>query len=120
MGYKSYKDNVLRALNKSKKEICNNIGNFITAEAQLRAPVGTDPYDKHKGNLRRSTTFEVHKDNNGVDIGVTKDAPYGIYVHEGSSKNPNPQPFLKDAVMDNIKELEKMAGQSLKVNMGDK
>ena len=110
MGYKSYKSEVLRALNKSKKDICNEIGSLVTAEAQMREPVLT-------GNMKRSTSFDAHDDNNGVDIGVTADAPYAIFVEKGTSKQVE-QPFLEPAVMDNISKLEKIAGKHLKVNLG--
>ncbi|MFL0251407.1 HK97-gp10 family putative phage morphogenesis protein [Clostridium neuense] len=112
MEFKSNIPEVLNALEKAKGDICNTIGNFITAEAQTRATVLT-------GNMRRSITFEVHEDNNGVDIGVTPDAPYAIYVEKGTSHN-KAQPFLEPAAMENISKLEEIAGQKISVNMGGK
>jgi HK97 gp10 family phage protein len=107
--YKSYINKAKNALSKSKKEICNEIGTFITAEAQLRATVDT-------GNMKRSTAFDVHDDNNGVDIGVTKDAEYAPFVEKGTSKQ-QAQPFLEPAAMDNLGKLEEIAGQKLSINM---
>lgn len=110
MSYKSYKKDVLNALDKAKKDICNDIGTFVIAEAQIRTVVKT-------GNLRRSETFEVMDKNEGVNVGVTDEAPYGIQVEKGSSKQ-EAQPFLEPAAMDNISKLEQMAGQAIKANMG--
>lgn len=110
MSYISYVNKVKQALNKSKKDICNEIGTFVTAEAQNRATVLT-------GNMRRSTTFDVHDDNNGVDIGTTMDAPYAPYVEKGTSKQAA-QPFLEPAVMDNISKFEEIAKQKISLNMG--
>ena len=112
MSYKSNIPDAINALEKAKKDICDTIGNFVTAEAQLRAPVDT-------GNMRRSTTYQVHDDGNGVDIGVTTEAPYAVFVEKGSSHN-KAQPFLEPACMDNISKLEEIAGQKISVNMGGK
>lgn len=109
MGYKSYKDKVLNALHKSEKDICNEIGSYVIAEAQTITPVLT-------GNLRRSETFQVMDDNKGVIVGVTKDAPYGIYVEKGTSKQ-QAQPFLEPAVMNNLAKIEEIAGQKINANM---
>lgn len=112
MAYKSNLNEVLNALEKSKKDICNTIGNFVTAEAQTRATVDT-------GNMRRSISYNVHDDNNGVDIGVTPEASYAVYVEKGTSKM-KAQPFLEPAAMDNISKLEEIAGEKISVNMGGK
>lgn len=110
MGYKSYVNQVKATYNKAKKDICNGIGTFCVAEAQLRTPVLT-------GNLRRSETFDVHEDSNGVDIGVTKEAPYGTYVEKGTSKQ-KAQPFLEPAIMDNIAKIEQIAADKIQAHMG--
>ena len=109
MAFESHLGEVLSALDESKQEILNNIGTYATAEAQLRATVDT-------GNMRRSTTFDIPSDNE-VDLGVTPEAPYAVYVEKGSSKQ-QAQPFLEPAVMDNIDKLESIAGQTIKANMG--
>ena len=108
MAFESHLDEVLEALSQAKQKILNNIGTYVTAEAQLRAPVKT-------GNMRRSTTFDIVSDNE-VDVGVTPDAPYSIYVEKGSSKQIA-QPFIEPAVMDNIDKIQEIAGQTIKVNM---
>lgn len=117
MPYISYKDKVLKALQQSKKDICNEMGNFVTAEAQMRAPVGTAPSDKHKGNMRRSITYEIMEGNKGINVGVTADAEYAPYVEKGTSKQAA-QPFLEPAVMDNIAKLEEIAKTKIRVHMG--
>lgn len=109
MAFESHLNDVLGALENAKQQILNNIGTYVTAEAQLRAAVDT-------GNMRRSTTFDIPSDNE-VDLGVTNDAPYGIDVEKGTSRQ-RAQPFLEPAVMDNIDKLESISGEILKVKMG--
>ena len=109
--YKSNLNEVLKALEIAKKEACNEIGTLVTAEAQLREPRAT-------GNMVRSTTYEVLEDNSGVDVGVTMDAPYSIWVHEGSSKNHNPQHFLLDAIMNNTSKIKEIIEEKIASNMG--
>jgi HK97 gp10 family phage protein len=110
MEYISYKNKVLKALEKSKKDICNEIGTFVVAEAQTRTPVLT-------GNLRRSETFEVMDNSEGVIVGVTPNAPYAEAVEKGTSKQ-KPQPYLEPSVMNNISRLEEIAKQHITFNMG--
>lgn len=112
MAFKSNLNGVLNAFEKAKKEALTTIGTFVTAEAQTRATVDT-------GNMKRNITYQVHDDNNGVDIGVTPEAPYAVYVEKGSSHN-KAQPFLEPACMDNIGKIEEIAGQKVSVNMGGK
>jgi HK97 gp10 family phage protein len=110
MSYTSYRGEVLNALNNVKRDICNEIGNFVVVEAQLRTPVLT-------GNLRRSVTFEVMDDDKGVYVGVNENAPYGVSVEKGTSTQ-TAQPFLEPAIMDNIDKIVEIAGQSVSTNMG--
>lgn len=109
MAFESHLNEVLNALKEAKQQTLNNIGTYVTAEAQLRAPVDT-------GNMRRSTTFDV-ADENEVDVGVTPDAPYAVYVEKGTSKQ-QAQPFLEPAVTDNVDKLQEIAGQSISLHMG--
>lgn len=109
MAFESHLNEVLGALKDSKQQILDNIGTYVTAEAQLRAPVDT-------GNMRRSTTFDVISDNE-VDVGVTPDAQYALFVEKGTSKQAA-QPFLEPAVMDNIDELKDIAGEAISAHMG--
>lgn len=110
MSYKSYFNEVKAALEKSKKEICQEIGVLGTAEAQMRTPVLT-------GNLRRSETFEVMENNEGVNIGVAEGVPYAVAVEKGDSRH-RPQPYLEPAIMDNISKFEEIAQQKISANMG--
>ncbi|ERI90991.1 phage protein, HK97 gp10 family [Clostridiales bacterium oral taxon 876 str. F0540] len=109
MGYKSYKNEVISKLKDAEKQVLDTIGTFIIAEAQLRTTVDT-------GNLRRSETFETDIGEKKVTVGVTPEAPYGIYVEKGTSKQ-KAQPFLEPAVMDNLSKLEQIAGEKISVNM---
>lgn len=126
MPYKSNLDNALNAYEKGKKEALTSIGILGTAEAQLRAPVGKkEDGDIDPGRLKRNVTFQVHDDNNGVDIGTTnavvnkKGKSYATWVEKGTSKM-KAQPFLEPAVMENIGKIKEIAGQKISVNMGGK
>lgn len=112
----SHLNEFLEAYDNHISKTLDDIGIFITAEAQLRAPVGTAKSDKHKGNLRRSITFEKNIDEAKVDIGATNQAEYGLYVEKGTKKM-EAEPYLEPSVMDNIARLEEIAGQSLTIDM---
>lgn len=111
MEFKSNIPKVIDALKKTEKDILDDIGKFVKAEAQMRAPILT-------GNLRRSIDYQVVSENE-VDIGATAEADYAVYVEKGTSKMAA-QPFLEPAAMDNLGQLEEIAGQRINANMGGK
>lgn len=122
MAFESHLDEVLGAYRNARQQMLNNIGTYVTAEAQLRAAVGREEDgDTHPGLMRRSTTFNIVSDNE-VDIGTTteavdeKERPYPLFVEKGTSKMAA-QPFLEPAVMDNIDKIQEIAGRTIKVNM---
>jgi HK97 gp10 family phage protein len=94
MSYKSYKTEILVAMKLCKHEYAESIGNLVVAESQNLVPVLT-------GNLRRSIVSEVMENDEGVYVGVTQDAPYGLYVEKGTSKQ-NAQPFLEPGAINSI------------------
>lgn len=94
--FKSYLSEVINAVDEAKKDACEKVGTYVIAEAQMRTPVKT-------GNLRRSETYEVMENNEGVRVGA--EAEYGKFVELGSSKQ-KAQPFLTPAVEDNIPTIE--------------
>lgn len=95
MAFQSNLDAVLAALSMSKEQALNIIGTTCTADVQLIEPVKT-------GNMRRATTFEVASENE-VDIGVTNEAPYAIYVDQGTSKQ-SAQEFLENGIMQGVNQ----------------
>lgn len=69
-----FKDNskeVKKALENAINSSLEDIGKIGMAESQLRTPVDT-------GKLRRSQTYQANKKEKYVDIGVTKEADYGM------------------------------------------
>jgi hypothetical protein len=100
MEYKSYKTEVLAAMKLHKKEFCSAVGTLVVAEAQGLTPVLS-------GNLKRSETYEVMPDNVGVTVGVTPDAPYGLYVEKGMGQKA--QPFLEPGAMNAIPKIINVA-----------
>jgi len=109
--FKSYKAEILKALEEAKKEICTEWGTLIVTEAQLRTPVLT-------GALKRSETSEIIGDNEGVNVGVVG-IPYGLAVEKGDSHH-TAQPYLEPAAMDNIPKLQSIANEKIKAHMGGK
>jgi len=97
MSYTSHLSDVLKVMKDNKKQFCKSVGVLAVAETQPLVPVDT-------GNLRRSIVSEVMEGNKGVYIGVTPNAPYGIIIEKGSSKQPA-QPFLQPGVTNAIPKI---------------
>ena len=116
MSYKSYKNEVLVAMKLCKKEFCEGVGVLAVAEAKSICPVGVGTISP--GNLKKSIVSEVMPNNEGVYVGVTPEAKYGIFVEKGSSKQPA-QPYLEPGSMNAIPKITKVAEQLYK-EMGDK
>lgn len=110
MAYKSYKDKVLKVLKDNKHEFCERVGVLAVAETQGLVPVLT-------GNLKRSITHEVMDGDKGVYIGVTADAPYGVVIEKGSSKQPA-QPYLEPGCNNAIPKITKVAEQLYRSKLG--
>ena len=70
------------------------MGILLETSSKLRCPVKT-------GKLRRSITHKTGKDH--VTVGTNVD--YAPTVHNGSSRQ-RAQPFIKDAINEDIKKLE--------------
>ncbi|WP_195839109.1 HK97-gp10 family putative phage morphogenesis protein [Anaerosalibacter bizertensis] len=104
-----FKDNskeVKKALENAINNSLEDIGKVGMAESQLRTPVDT-------GKLRRSQTYQVDNKNKHVDIGVTQEAPYGVFVELGTSRQQS-QPFLRDGIMNNIDKFQNIIDKHLR------
>ncbi|OLN27526.1 HK97 gp10 family phage protein [Desulfosporosinus metallidurans] len=101
MEFKSYKNDVLKAMKDCKKEFCEGVGTLVVAEAQGLTPVLT-------GNLKRSVTYEVMSDNAGVNVGVTNSAPYAVVIEKGLSGH-KAQPFLEPGAMKSVSKVTNIA-----------
>lgn len=110
MAFRSYKDEVLAAMKLCKKEFAESVGALGVAEAQSLTPVLS-------GNLRRSEVYEVMPNNEGVYIGVTPNAPYGLVVEKGDSTH-TAQPFLEPAIMNSIPKIIDVAEQIYRNRLG--
>lgn len=117
MSYKSYKNEVLAAMKLCRHEFCQGIETLAVAETQSITPVGVYSGGKTGGNLKKSIASEVIEGDKGINLGVTPDAPYGLYVDQGSSKQPA-QHFLEDGAMNSIPKITKVAEQVYKNRMG--
>ncbi len=105
----AFKDNSKEVKSKLDKLIANSlneIGIVGTSESQLRTPVDT-------GKLRRAQTHRTNEKEKHVDVGVTKEVDYGIYVHEGTSRQRS-QPFLRDALTQNTNKFKMILEKHLK------
>jgi HK97 gp10 family phage protein len=110
LGYKSYKDKVLKILKENKHEFCEKVGVLAVAESQSLTAVLT-------GNLKRSIVSEVMENDKGIYIGVTEDAPYGVIVEKGSSKQVA-QPYLEPGCNNAIPKITKVAEALYRSKLG--
>jgi hypothetical protein len=102
MEFKSYKSQVMAAMKLCKKEFCEGVGVLAVAEVQSVTPVLS-------GNLKKSIVSEVMPNNEGINIGVTPAAPYGLYVEKGIGQTA--QPFLEPGAMNAIPKITSVAEQ---------
>lgn len=110
MAYKSYADKILKILKDNKREFAEKVGVLAVAETQGLVPVLT-------GNLKRSITHEVMESLDGVYVGVTPDAPYGIIIEKGSSKQVA-KPYLEPGCMNAIPKIKKVAESLYRSKLG--
>ena len=94
------------ALHVAKHEFCEGVGVLAVGEIQSVTPVKT-------GNLKKCIASEVMPDDVGVYVGITPEAPYGIYVDQGSSKQPA-QHFLMNGTTNAIPKIINVANQVYK------
>lgn len=116
MGYKSYKTEVLVAMKLCKHEFCEGVGILAVAESKSICPVGVGT--ANPGNLKKSIVAEVMDGDKGVYIGVTEEAPYGLYVEKGIGQPA--QPFLEDGVMNCIPRIVNVARKHYDHGLGGK
>jgi len=112
--YKSYKTAVLAVLKECKHEFCEGVGTLIVAEVQSITPVGVRT--ANPGNLKKSIESEVLPNNDGVNIGVTPNAKYGYYVHEGIGQPA--QPFLENGSNSSIPKMTNVAERIYQSKLG--
>lgn len=108
--FKDYSSEIKAAINASKKEICNAWGINLVAEYQARTPVVT-------GNMRRSETFDVLPNNNGIQIGTTPEANYALWVEIGSSKQ-KAQHILQNTINDSSSQITNIASKIISSKLG--
>lgn len=106
MGFKDNSKQCKKALDNAFFNSLEDIGKVGTGQSQLNTPVLS-------GKLRRSQTYQTNKKEKYVDIGVTKEVDYGIYVHEGTSRQ-SPQPFLRDGIINNIGKFQGIIDKHLR------
>jgi len=108
--YKSNSAAVKFALKMAKHELCAGVGVLAVGEVQSVTPVLTS-------NLKKSIASDVMPKDEGVYIGVTQEAKYGIYVEKGTSKQ-KAQPFLEPGAMNAIPKITSVAEKIYKSMMG--
>lgn len=118
MAFRSYKNSVVAALEVCAKEFCDAVGVLGVAEVQSITPVNKDPKAYTRGNLKKSIVAETMPNNDGVYIGVTPNAPYGLYVEKGIGQPA--QPFLEPGILNATKKIYDVARKIYTKKMGDK
>ncbi len=112
MSYVSYKTKVMAMMKLCKHEFCVGVGTLAVAEVQSITPVLT-------GNLKKCIASDVISGDKGVYIGVTPEAPYGLYVDQGSSKQ-KAQHFLMNGATNAIPKIVNVATKIYTQKMGGK
>jgi hypothetical protein len=110
MEYKSYKKEVMAAMQLCRKEFCEGIGTLAVAEVQPLVPVDT-------GNLRRSIVSENMGNNEGIYIGATADAPYALTIEKGLSGH-KAQPYLEPGALSAIPKIVNVAESLYRSKLG--
>lgn len=112
MGFKSYKTEVMVAMKLCKHEFCEGVATLAKAEVQPLVPVLT-------GNLKKSIATEIMPKDEGIYIGVTPEAKYGIYVEKGTSRQ-KAQPYLEPGVVNCIPKIVEVARKHYNHGLGGK
>ena len=102
MAYEKHFDEAKENIGNAICDALEEIGVFGTGESQAITPVDT-------GKLRRSMG---HKTNNKDTVYIGTNMDYAPYVHEGTSRQ-KAQPFIKDAVMNNLDEIQNIIEKHL-------
>jgi len=103
--FKSNADEVKKKIAAAKEKALESVGIFIDSETKSRSPVLT-------GYLKGSYTHEVDLKNDKVTNGSP--AEYAPYVELGTSKSGK-QPHLRPAYEDNLKKIENIVKENLKI-----
>ena len=103
--YKSNFDETKKRIAVVKIKALEAVGIFIAGETKTRAPVDT-------GRLKGSYTHGVDAKNDKVTIG--SNVEYAIYVEKGTYKS-KAQPHLTPAVEQNIRRIENLVKENLKI-----
>ena len=106
--YKSNVKEAKRGLERAREKACHLVGAYIEAEAKARAPVDT-------GDLRSSIHYITNEKEGSVTIGAT--AQHSVPVEYGTSKQL-PQAFLRPAIEENRRQIEKLIAQAYKEEIG--
>jgi len=104
--YKSYKKDVMQALEKAEQKALTLIGELGQSETIKKI---TDNGSVDTGLMRNSTTYEVQSEH--VTIGNTVN--YAPFVELGTSRQ-RAKPFLKPAVYNAIPRFKKIADEVYK------
>jgi len=105
MGFKSYKDEVKKRIAENKEKALEAVGVFIEGETKVRCPVLS-------GNLKGSYTHQVEVRDDKVIIGSPVE--YAVYVEKGTKKSAK-QPHLTPAAEENLKRIENLVKECLKL-----
>jgi len=119
MAYKSNLTAVMYAIHAAKHDFCTGVGTLIKAEVQSVTPVGKSTPTHTGGNLKKCIDTDVMEDDKGVYVGVTPEAKYGLWVNEGSSKQPA-QHFLQNGANNAIPKIVNVATKVYKQRMNSK
>lgn len=100
---------VLAALERAAEKALTEAGMYVEGQAKLE--IESDPRRVDTGNLRNSITSDVDMGDKTVTIGTNVE--YAIYVHEGTRRLQPANRFLRNAVQNNIDQIQSFIKSTL-------
>ena len=107
MKYESNVDKVKKLIEQKMNLALNTVGSVGDSWIKPLIPVIT-------GNLRANQSYEVNEEQKSIIFYNNTD--YAISVHEGSSSNKNPKPFISEGISRNRGKIKKLVSEVMKLD----
>lgn len=111
--FKSFKKDVLNAITDAEKRALLGIGEVGDGWIKANTPVGQYDDGRVGGNLQGSNGYEI--DENQLSVTFYNTAEYAAYVHEGTSRNPRQQPFMRQTIESRINDIKSLSQKLMKL-----
>lgn len=110
--YTSFKKDVQQELSAREVKTLHAIGVFGNSLIVANTPVGQYTDGRVGGNLRDSNSWEVDEGDKRVDF--KNNADYAPWVHEGTSRNPRKQEFMRKPIENDIARIRQLSAEIMR------